>query len=276
MKSLIFNRNFVLAFALCTVFAMIFVFSSCGKENVTDEQVISYNHEKELIIQDEINSISQKQDIKAAIKISSTDENILALFNSNNTKLKVDYDVITEDENVQDDSEESNLEKVNFESFEKHLKIEVLSILATGEENSITVEFDDEIVSYLEGKNILTEIVFTNVELLAPVIEGVNEHLEERGEWTSGNGYWGPGNFYWFHHSHWAKAAVYRGIGVSTKVTTYHIHGDGIERVLSNKYFKWCHHTYDCYANHYISRGFIHYGCVKNFTLSSNCYRRCP
>ena len=82
MKNLILSRNFTLA--VCTVFAMMFIFSSCSKENVND--VTKEEAQEEVKINEEnwpskeIQLFDATKENNVTIKVSTEDESLLELY----------------------------------------------------------------------------------------------------------------------------------------------------------------------------------------------------
>jgi len=155
-------------------------------------------------------------------------------------------------------------------SFEKNLKIEVILDSKLKEKSGYTLSFSDELVSKFEGQNISTQINFLNVN----TEKATQKRLTINGSWGSGD---------WIDLPWWAeyealntKSAVFIGDGRSTKVTTYHSHSPtSSPHVFNNKYFKNCHHTYDCRSNHTLTAYKVQYGMVKKIHIYTHCGGRC-
>jgi len=135
-----------------------------------------------------------------------------------------------------------------------------------------TLSFSDELVSKFKGENIVTQISFLNAN---------TQKVTSGGTVISGS--WGAGewiNFDWptadGQIPFFTKSAVFIGEGQNTKVTTRHIHSPlEVDHVFSNKYFKYCHYTYDCRTNHFLTEFYVQYGLVRKVHAYNHCNGRC-
>ena len=285
--------------SLLAVLAVSVFFTACEQEDITTQpldglydsklnmeskEMVAPSLKKDIILVDDAAKSKSGIATKASISIESNYQELLDLLNENTLKLVSSYELEeAEDKRAEETgNEQSTLPEVDdFDSneFEKTVVITLNSFLGSGKETSYTIEFDESLRNKFKEENILTEIVFTDTSLATRKKgKGEEEYPDALNKDWTGQGPFGPGNFYWFNppSNSWVKAAIYRSNGTSTKVWTYHVHCKNCnEHLLSTKYFSWCHHTWNCNSNHYITRGRIAYGLVTSFTLSSNCYRRC-
>ena len=104
MKNLILNRNFALA--LCTVFAMMFVFSSCGKDDVVNNTTEFTDDHANAAFKKEVTTkgIEESKEQDFTFKVSSNSEEIVNAFD----KSSFSFRFISEEE-VQAHSEDEAL-----------------------------------------------------------------------------------------------------------------------------------------------------------------------
>ncbi len=285
LKSIFFS---LLAIAMVTVFL-----SSCEKDIIKDtsiEEVKSLTNINSLsTIKDEIefnkpfkkvlllgnNKTGKKADIQAAVRISSNSENILSNFSDGSIKIE-HLNTLSEDNksyknidyhNHNGNCEEHKDESIDIKTFDGVVNIEIIVPPNKDDESGFNIKFSNELVSKFEGKNIITQIKLLKAKPQQP--------LAKRN--YNGGDYidigWYFGNEYDAMH---VKSAVYRGGGKSTKVSTYHTHPNQYtSHLFSNKYFKYCHYTYDCRAGYYLDGALCVYGLVTDVDWYTHCNGRC-
>jgi len=179
MKNLLFKRNLTLL--LCAVFAMMFVFSSCGKEDVSnvsssdtqEEQVGDLdmpqgNFTTKLDLRDQ-NSIESRdengQGAGALIELSTNNEEIFAHLNKENFKISLITQQqleTVEDRNIEDiDKVTGDIDESQHNSAEHFLTIKILTENVNDDE-TVSYTLSDELLKILKKYKAGTFIQFSS------------------------------------------------------------------------------------------------------------------